>query len=291
MFFFKLSLYIIAYSAGIIRLALAIYIAAKTRKKGSFWKISFLVVFAVLIVSLSNLETLSELKLGGIYFFGIIAAYCSAFLTLTIPLFVHSEIADLSHIHLRNSIFVSLSSISIALITVHFFIPVPNIYFIMLLISVSVMSATIIYSMTMALLAIKRKTNKATPNTAEKILPAAVIVLIPVMIWVDFLKNLADGFIIVPVLYLLINILMILGEIRLLHNPRGDIEISSEKMDSLGLTSREQEIVRRLLKGLTYGQTADKLYISVQTVKTHATRIYTKTATQNKLGLLNKISS
>lgn len=284
----KLILYVIAYSAGIIRLALAVYMAVKKKARSDIWKISFLVSFAVLIISLSNMETFIQLEFGEIYIFGYIAAYCSALMILTIPLYVHYEIDNLSHIHLRNSIFASLSSVSAVLITVPLFIPQENLFGNMLFISVFIMSATIIYSM--LLLVIHGKKNHIKPHTAERILPVAVIVLIPIMIWIDFIKNLANGFIILPVLYLLINILMIIGELRHLGNLRAEFDISSENMNKLGLTAREQEVALCLLKGLTYVQTADKLCISLQTVKTHATRIYSKTGTQNKLELLNTIN-
>ena len=43
-----------------------------------------------------------------------------------------------------------------------------------------------------------------------------------------------------------------------------------------GLTTREIEVLRLLVQGLTYAQIADKLIVSKRTVNAHATSIYSK---------------
>jgi LuxR family transcriptional regulator, maltose regulon positive regulatory protein len=49
------------------------------------------------------------------------------------------------------------------------------------------------------------------------------------------------------------------------------------------LTPRELEILQLLATGLTYAQTADKLTITNNTLKTHIKRIYSKLNVQNRV--------
>jgi LuxR family maltose regulon positive regulatory protein len=53
-----------------------------------------------------------------------------------------------------------------------------------------------------------------------------------------------------------------------------------------GLSQREKEIFEALLKGLPYKEIADQHFISVNTVKTHAKKIYSKLSMKNRIELL-----
>ncbi len=57
-----------------------------------------------------------------------------------------------------------------------------------------------------------------------------------------------------------------------------------------GLTTREQEIVRFIAKGLTHKEIADSLYISDKTVSKHIQNIFDKASASNKIELLNKLN-
>ena len=54
-------------------------------------------------------------------------------------------------------------------------------------------------------------------------------------------------------------------------------------------TSREQEILHALAKGYSYQQIADKLFISIETVRTYLRNIYTKLQVHSKVEALNKV--
>jgi DNA-binding CsgD family transcriptional regulator len=53
------------------------------------------------------------------------------------------------------------------------------------------------------------------------------------------------------------------------------------------LTTRENEVMRLLIQGKTYKAIADELYLSVNTVGTHARNIYAKAGIANRTELMN----
>lgn len=54
-------------------------------------------------------------------------------------------------------------------------------------------------------------------------------------------------------------------------------------------TSREQEVLHALAKGLTYQEIADKLFISIETVRTYLRKIYQKLQVRSKVEAINKV--
>ena len=54
-------------------------------------------------------------------------------------------------------------------------------------------------------------------------------------------------------------------------------------------TSREQEILHALSKGYSYKEIAEKLYISIETVRTYLRKIYEKLQVHSKVEALNKV--
>ncbi|MES2478696.1 MAG: response regulator transcription factor [Bacteroidota bacterium] len=57
---------------------------------------------------------------------------------------------------------------------------------------------------------------------------------------------------------------------------------------SLGISKREKEILEYLAKGNTYDEIASKLFISINTLKSHVYRIYTKLNVDNRTEAINK---
>lgn len=55
------------------------------------------------------------------------------------------------------------------------------------------------------------------------------------------------------------------------------------------LTMREQEIIHELAKGYSYKEIADRLFISIETVRTYLRKIYEKLQVNSKLEAINKI--
>lgn len=57
--------------------------------------------------------------------------------------------------------------------------------------------------------------------------------------------------------------------------------------EKYGISNRESEIIQLICEGLTNKDIADKLFITLQTVKDHTSRIYLKTEVKNRTQLAN----
>ncbi|MEZ4720991.1 MAG: response regulator transcription factor [Flavobacteriales bacterium] len=53
-------------------------------------------------------------------------------------------------------------------------------------------------------------------------------------------------------------------------------ELDHQKLDETGLSQRELEVLEMMSKGLSNQEIADRLFISLNTVKTHSTSLFTK---------------
>ncbi|MBN1927670.1 MAG: response regulator transcription factor [Prolixibacteraceae bacterium] len=59
--------------------------------------------------------------------------------------------------------------------------------------------------------------------------------------------------------------------------------------EKFGISKREAEIIEQVCAGLTNQEIADKLFITLQTVKDHVSRIYLKTSVRNRTELANLV--
>ncbi|MBW6501428.1 MAG: LuxR C-terminal-related transcriptional regulator [Bacteroidales bacterium] len=55
------------------------------------------------------------------------------------------------------------------------------------------------------------------------------------------------------------------------------------------MSPRETDIIREICNGLSNKEIADKLFISLQTVKDHTHRIYIKTNVKSRVQLINLV--
>ena len=58
--------------------------------------------------------------------------------------------------------------------------------------------------------------------------------------------------------------------------PAGPFSLNTAKVDELGLTPRELEVLALIAEGLSTKEMADRLFVSENTVKTHANRVLDK---------------
>jgi two-component system, NarL family, response regulator LiaR len=56
----------------------------------------------------------------------------------------------------------------------------------------------------------------------------------------------------------------------------GNFQINNEQLERLGISKREYDVLELMAKGLSNQEIADKLFVSLNTVKTHSSNIFVK---------------
>ena len=91
-----------------------------------------------------------------------------------------------------------------------------------------------------------------------------------------------------PLLYLSQHAESLFRPIRAEHTDKNRFDYVFNKYK---ITKREREIVKQICAGKTNQQIADELFISLQTVKDHTHRIYTKVGIKSRMQLVQMIST
>lgn len=60
------------------------------------------------------------------------------------------------------------------------------------------------------------------------------------------------------------------------NNSLGTVMPDPESIEALGLSERELDVLKLIAKGCSNQEIADQLYISIHTVKTHSSNLYSK---------------
>ena len=71
----------------------------------------------------------------------------------------------------------------------------------------------------------------------------------------------------------------------MIHN----LSYSNFDASKLKLTNREEEIIKEMTEGRTYKETAEKLGISINTVKYHVKNIYHKAGASSKVRMIRTL--
>jgi len=91
----------------------------------------------------------------------------------------------------------------------------------------------------------------------------------------------------IPLFYLRINSDQIFKPVRAEHT---NDEVMKYLFKKYRITKREREIVMQICLGKTNQQIADELFISLQTVKDHTHRIYSKIGINSRMQLVQKVN-
>ncbi|MFT5820161.1 MAG: DNA-binding CsgD family transcriptional regulator [Crocinitomix sp.] len=92
-----------------------------------------------------------------------------------------------------------------------------------------------------------------------------------------------------PLLFIFIAMGKLIDDVKRLSLFKPEMNSSDQNMKNYNFTNREKEIVDLIIKGSTYNQISDALFISLPTVKTHISNIYRKAEVNNKIGLINLV--
>lgn len=106
------------------------------------------------------------------------------------------------------------------------------------------------------------------------------------------LGRLSRNYWVLPAFYAYLNVFLIYNHVTTwakaaLENESGGKEARAELLDRFGVSKREAEVLALLRRGRTYLEMADSLCVSLATIKSHVSHLYEKTATRNKVELIN----
>jgi ATP/maltotriose-dependent transcriptional regulator MalT len=65
-------------------------------------------------------------------------------------------------------------------------------------------------------------------------------------------------------------------EVRVLVPAGGPFVVNTAKVDELGITARELEVLQLIAEGLSTREMAERLFVSENTIKTHCSRVFDK---------------
>lgn len=124
---------------------------------------------------------------------------------------------------------------------------------------------------------------------AGTILQAAVLLFLPHSAWMAlvFVFLLFASMAILPVYLTYIADLKVFIRQSELDLPMGIDDFFARHE----ISPREADIIREICNGLSNQEIADKLFITLQTVKDHTSRIYTKTNVRNRMQLMTLVQS
>ena len=71
-------------------------------------------------------------------------------------------------------------------------------------------------------------------------------------------------------------------EVRVPIPVDGPFQRNEKRLEELGITARELEILEAMAAGLSNREIAERLFVSENTVKTHANRLFTKLSAQRR---------
>jgi DNA-binding CsgD family transcriptional regulator len=121
------------------------------------------------------------------------------------------------------------------------------------------------------------------------LLQAAVLLLLPHSAWMalTFVFLLFASMVMLPVY------LSYIADLKVLIRPdEMDLPMGIEEFFVRHeISPREADIIKEICNGLSNQEIADKLFITLQTVKDHTSRIYTKTNVRNRMQLMTLVRS
>lgn len=73
-----------------------------------------------------------------------------------------------------------------------------------------------------------------------------------------------------------VKIETVIIEKEVLISPQSTFVINEKQLEKTGLSSRELEVLQLMAQGLSNQEIADKMFVSLNTIKTHSSNIYLK---------------
>ena len=256
---------------------------------------AFLLTFCISVIPLTIVELFPDVFPGVVNTAGFIALIGAALISVSLPLFIHSEIKN-KFSRINVIVFTSLTAVTIPLLLYGIIVQNDsNIEIIHIIIYIILSLSVLLSVLIMIFLRV------SSPNIFERRIERATtigtLIAIPLFLCIDFfgykiefIRNLfTPGFYTLPVFYTYLNIMLALLHISRISNFGVSIEIDDTILVKMKISPREKDVLQLLIKGKTYAEIGAILFISIPTVKSHTNRIYHKSGAKNRVSLLHKV--
>lgn len=161
-------------------------------------------------------------------------------------------------------------------------------------ITVAFLTGTIIFSMILTRKT-KPKVKIAHREKIERIISMMFLIFVPLFFCMNYFItlngiNTKTGFTL-PLVFIILSISKLWDDIERLSLFKPENTAKEQNLKNYAFTKREKEVVQLLIKGKTYIQISEELFISVPTVKTHVSNIYKKSNANNRTELISLVTS
>jgi DNA-binding CsgD family transcriptional regulator len=117
-----------------------------------------------------------------------------------------------------------------------------------------------------------------------------VLLCVPGFILDEYLSAQGSSLLFTPFFFMVISIFSLVSFFKYHESTQNEkYEITDGLKEKMGITERETDVVKLLLKGYSYQKIADELVISLSTVRAHVSSIYRKAGINSRFELYNKI--
>lgn len=299
---YLMILFILSFSGGSSGILLSVLLYFKYKNKNILFYTATLIFWSLNFFSIKILTLINEVFLSNNLIYAEIIRLVNYFSWAGLTFFLPLTTLKLLKINIKNRhIIIFLFSSLILAIPSHNFISNNKykLFFIIFYFIQVIIHFSILYY---GLLIIQFNIKKIKNNEIKNFLKNFVIIMhifypfFFIELTPFFLYYFKYGVGIYPLFYFTLNTLWLIFIQKFIYFPRVKISASNYDQEDFfsiySLTNREKEIVFLILKGLSYLEISDKLYISFETVKTHINNIYKKTKVSGKVELIqlfNKI--
>lgn len=288
--YLKILLLLLAYSAGIATLVLQVvcYLKGFEYKETIFFTIAFLLLIVAstlhIFIDANNIAVSKQLN--------FVTNITTIIFSVAIPVNIHKERLGTKR-KTKNSVVLGLALFVIMLVIL---LKLKNMQILQLIVVGAHLFFSVVYSMFYVLLTkpglLIKQREFAERKTAIFILSIMVVAIIVITVYYNKIPLILlhqNGGIILAVVCIILSVSKIPGDIKKLL-PNQTVYLSNlNNIAGFGITPRETEVLKLLITGKAYKQIAEQLCISLPTVKTHVSNIYSKTNVRNRLELSNLV--
>lgn len=291
MILLQLFIFLLAYAVGVITLFLE-FVCYK-RKIEFIETIYFTISFFLFLIALSISNVFDLIYHTKSVESNPLVSISMILLGLTTPLNIFVERKVNVSIFIKNGLVMLASALFILVIVDLIF---KNLFFID-----TVIHFYLVTSVVFSMLIIRYSKPEHRIEHLEKIekrMAIVILIIMPITLFIDFfMKNShfmsALKFeinITVPSLFIILATSKFFDNLSRLSLFKSNNSIQQQNADNYNLTKREREIAEMLIKGHSYSEISESLFISMPTVKSHVTNIYKKTEVSNKMQLFNALT-